>query len=245
MRFLLVALVICPGLLRAQFLWRPFKEAVTGPFHWEESQWNAAVGVGLTAAIAFGFDAEINRGLRAHPSASQDFLSHNVFEPWGRGVYAGLLVGGLYSSAWLGENKRHLQFANQLVEGYLLAAGAAQLLKVTFNRSRPSEDQGPYAFYQGTVFNTAFRSMPSGHTAVAFAFARIIHHNTSSRWISYSAHALALGTAWSRMYDNRHWASDVLVGAALGWWIGEVVAGKQVQISLAPSGTGLGVVWQF
>lgn len=245
MRFFLIVLLISPMVVPAQFLWKPFKEAVTGPFHWKESQWNAVVGVGLTTAIAMGFDAEINQGIRQAPSAGQDFLSHHVFEPWGRGVYAGILVGGLYGSAWLQGNKGHLQFANQLVEGYVLTVGATQLMKVVVNRSRPSEGQGPYAFYQGTILNTAYRSMPSGHTAVAFAFARIIHHNTSNKWLSYGAHVLAAGTAWSRMYDNRHWASDVLVGAAVGWWIGEVVAGHNHQLALVPAGNGLGVVWQF
>jgi membrane-associated phospholipid phosphatase len=57
-------------------------------------------------------------------------------------------------------------------------------------------------------------SFPSGHATVVFAFAAASHGN---KGILY---ALAVLTAVSRVYHQRHWPSDVLVGSFLGVLIG-------------------------
>lgn len=58
--------------------------------------------------------------------------------------------------------------------------------------------------------NAAF---PSSHTANAFAIATVI----ARRWrgAGFVSFPLAAAVAWSRLYLNRHWASDVVVGAVL------------------------------
>ncbi|HMP83209.1 MAG TPA: phosphatase PAP2 family protein [Verrucomicrobiota bacterium] len=68
------------------------------------------------------------------------------------------------------------------------------------------------------------RSFPSADTSKAFASARLSNRNLDSidmsPWVRTSLKAanlvLASGTAWSRVEGNRHYPSDVLVGAALG-----------------------------
>lgn len=62
-------------------------------------------------------------------------------------------------------------------------------------------------------------SFPSGHTAVAFMGATILHKEyglTRSPWYSVGGYAVATATAVSRMLNNRHWMSDVLAGAGIG-----------------------------
>jgi membrane-associated phospholipid phosphatase len=56
----------------------------------------------------------------------------------------------------------------------------------------------------------------------------------------------------SRMYDNAHWASDIIAGAMLGYSIGRLVANKQKEqkhFSLAPYSngwaTGVSVAYHF
>jgi membrane-associated phospholipid phosphatase len=45
-------------------------------------------------------------------------------------------------------------------------------------------------------------------------------------WVSGSLYLFAAGTAWSRVYDRRHWPSDVFVGAALGIASAKLVNGR-------------------
>jgi len=62
-------------------------------------------------------------------------------------------------------------------------------------------------------------SFPSGHTATAFMAATILHKEyglTRSLWYSVGGYAVATGVAAFRVMNNRHWVSDVLVGAGIG-----------------------------
>lgn len=62
-------------------------------------------------------------------------------------------------------------------------------------------------------------SFPSGHTATAFMLATMLHKEygvTQSPWYSVGGYTVATATAVSRMINNKHWFSDVLVGAGIG-----------------------------
>lgn len=66
--------------------------------------------------------------------------------------------------------------------------------------------------------NGSKNSFPSGHTSNAFALAGILHHElkNSSPILSYSGYVLATTTGAFRVLNNKHWVSDVLVGAGVG-----------------------------
>ena len=61
-------------------------------------------------------------------------------------------------------------------------------------------------------------SFPSGHTAQAFATATFMakEYGHKSIWYSIGAYTVATGVGTMRMMNNRHWLSDVLVGAGVG-----------------------------
>lgn len=62
-------------------------------------------------------------------------------------------------------------------------------------------------------------SFPSGHTATAFVAATIMHKEyglTRSPWWSVAAYGMATTTGIMRTLNNRHWISDILVGAGIG-----------------------------
>lgn len=62
-------------------------------------------------------------------------------------------------------------------------------------------------------------SFPSGHTATAFTCATIMHKEyglTRSPWFSVGAYSISTLTGIMRTLNNRHWISDILVGAGIG-----------------------------
>jgi len=65
---------------------------------------------------------------------------------------------------------------------------------------------------------SANNSFPSGHTATAFVGAELIwqEYRHQSIWYGIGAYTIATGTGFFRMYNNRHWLSDVVMGAGIG-----------------------------
>ncbi|MCD7714642.1 MAG: esterase-like activity of phytase family protein [Prevotella sp.] len=61
-------------------------------------------------------------------------------------------------------------------------------------------------------------SMPSTHTASAFMAATMLYkeYGDLSPWVGYSAYTVATATGVMRMMHNKHWLSDILVGAGIG-----------------------------
>lgn len=87
---------------------------------------------------------------------------------------------------------------------YALMAGMAFTLKHSVSEMRPD--------------HTERNSFPSGHTATAFCGATILYkeYGHLSPWYGVAGYTLATATGLTRILNNRHWMSDVLVGAGIG-----------------------------
>lgn len=66
--------------------------------------------------------------------------------------------------------------------------------------------------------HSGFNSFPSGHTANAFAAAEFLNqeYKDVSPWYGYAGYTVATATGVLRMYNNKHWLSDVAAGAGFG-----------------------------
>ena len=68
-------------------------------------------------------------------------------------------------------------------------------------------------------------SWPSGHTANSFVGATVLHKEyglTRSPWFSVAGYGIATATGVMRVLNNRHWISDVMSGAGIGIFAGEL-----------------------
>ncbi|POY36988.1 phosphoesterase [Solitalea longa] len=63
-----------------------------------------------------------------------------------------------------------------------------------------------------------YLSFPSGHTATAFAAAEFLRqeYKDQSIWYGIAGYGVATATGALRMYNNKHWFSDVVAGAGIG-----------------------------
>lgn len=66
---------------------------------------------------------------------------------------------------------------------------------------------------------SAYNSFPSGHTAQAFTAATFLSEEYKSRyhWMPYASYTVASSVGLLRVANNRHYISDVLVGAGIGY----------------------------
>ncbi len=143
-------------------------------------------------------------------------------------------------------------------EAVILGSAITGALKVALGRSRPyvSNDTNPhdFNFFKGT--SSTRQSFPSGHTTTAFAVASSVTSEVKRMWPQYTWYAApvmyggATLVGLSRMYHDQHWASDVVLGAAVGTFSGlkvvryshshpdNVIDRVILKASIAPDGRG-------
>lgn len=106
----------------------------------------------------------------------------------------------------LGVKPEHDLGERSIIAGtsFLIMASTVTILKNVSNVERPD--------------GSSDNSFPSGHTATAFMGAEMVYQEfkDESIWYGVSAYTVAAGTGFFRMYNNRHWLSDVAMGAGIG-----------------------------
>jgi len=99
--------------------------------------------------------------------------------------------------------------------------------KLVTHRERPLEGNGNGTFMSGngSIWNSSF---PSGHAINSWAFASIVAHEYPRPLIvPILAYGLAGTVVASRFAARQHFASDVILGGAMGWFIGDYVYAKR------------------
>jgi len=125
-----------------------------------------------------------------------------------------VVVGGAATLALFGKLTHRPTFTTagvDLARSFAYSATLVGAMKVTFDRTRPD----------GERF-----SFPSGHAAAAFSTAPVLTHHFG-KLAGAAAYALAGATALGRMEDRKHYLSDVVFGAALGFAVGDAIAGQR------------------
>lgn len=135
----------------------------------------------------------------------------------------------MYAVGRISKNHKLASLGLHGTEALIVGEGVAMVVKSVVGRQRPSvepADPNSYQFMRGLGGGDRYRSFPSGHTVSAFAAAAAVTAETSrnapnTTWIvapiMYGGAALV---GVSRMYNNRHWASDVIIGAGIGTFAG-------------------------
>ena len=174
------------------------------------------------------------------------------------------VIGGtLYAVGRIGGYDRVADLGLHGTEAVLFAEGVTFMLKGTVGRSRPfmTDGKDPDDFHLGKGFSSGdWSSFPSGHTSTAFAAAAAVTNETTRWWprstwiVGPLMYGGATAVGLSRMYHNKHWASDVALGAAIGTFSGRKVVQYQhghpgnrldqllLRTSVIPDGHGGGVL---
>jgi len=135
---------------------------------------------------------------------------------------------GLYLLGTANGQRRTQDLGLHTVEAIVLGYAATGPIKIVTGRARPrisGNDASKFQFLRG-LRGDDYQSFPSGHTTTGFAFAATVASETQrwwpgSRWIiGPILYGGATLTGVSRMYNNAHWASDVMAGAAIGTLVG-------------------------
>jgi membrane-associated phospholipid phosphatase len=182
----------------------------------ERARSNAALWIGSAALLGGSvlLDRTIEAGVQDGGGTRLEWLSDRL-NYLGRPQYAAVALGATYVGAKLAHAPRTAEAAGHVAIALLASGVANGALKTSVGRERPAFTDDPHHF---RPFNTKDRwqSFPSGHATVTFALAAAISEEAKRPWVTAATYGTATLVGWSRVYEDRHWASDVVGGALVG-----------------------------
>jgi hypothetical protein len=185
----------------------------TSPLHMNESNWQWAVPLVMVGAGLIASDQSIENHVPTNPSlVSHAATASNAGLAAMAGAGTGLFLLG------------HLHNDDQQRETGLLSGEAAidalvdtEIFSLAAGRNRPFSGSGSGRFFDGGD------SFPSQHAAVSWAIASVIAHEYPGPLTQLLAYGAASGISIARFIGQKHYASDVVIGSALGWYLGRQV----------------------
>lgn len=202
--------------------WTDFKYVASSPFHWKGRQWAKFAAItGATGVVMLTLDEPFQEMMLRNQSETFESVSE-VLYPLGNRVPP-LLLTGMYLTSLALKNRRMEHASLSVAKSLAISTLFYTASKSIIRRQRPTRTDDPYDFVPPFT-NKGYTSFPSGHTNTAFSVATAISlEYNDKKWVPWVAYTLATLTSVSRMYDNRHWFSDVIIGASIGHFVTKAV----------------------
>lgn len=210
------------------------------PAQWDGGEWLGAVAVAGGVVFVWTQDDQVRNFFQRNTFGAGHELSTWFFDPLPT-YYLAAFTGGLYIWGVAAGDRKTETAALLTGKAVVITAAYATLFKGAFQRERPvvgnPADPGQWHGPLGGFRHGAF---PSRHAAMSFAAATVLGSYYNDRpWVAITSYSLATLVAFSQLHEDRHWASDALAGAALGFAIGKLVINRHNKpagkISLKPS----------
>lgn len=221
---------------------------ITSPAKWSKAEYIGASTVALGATISYAFDKQIMDFVQKNKPKNFEAANTYFFDPFGKGYYTIPLMAGVYIYGAFTNKSKPKAIAMDFAKATVYSGVFITLIKHIAHRQRPfqTDPLDPYN-WDGPAGNINHTSFPSGHTIMAFTFASVIsEHYKNKIWVPITMYSLATLEGIARMEDKKHWASDVIVGGALGYAIGTwVVNNSKYKFQINPwssaQATGLSI----
>jgi len=161
----------------------------------------------LVGGVAAGSATFLDDTIRNSVAESQ-YGWGSTFETGGGPVYSTFFVAGMFTAGRFTKNARFRATTYDMLDAAIVNFAYTEVIKVTVRRERPNGQDN--------------QSFPSGHTSNAFALASVaqLHYGWK---VGVPAYLLAGVMGASRINQDKHWFSDVVAGAALGYVVGRTV----------------------
>jgi membrane-associated phospholipid phosphatase len=194
------------------------KEIWLSPFHMRKQDSKWWVGFGAVTAALIATDHKTSTALENSPAQVS----------WGNGLsqigaaYTLIpITAGFYGVGVWANNAQARETGVLGAEALLDSLIVVSVLKPIAGRVRPDSTTGE----RGQFFDGG-DSFPSGHAIEAWALASVIAHeykHGGGEFVPYVAYGLATVVSAARFTAQKHYASDIVAGAAMGWFIGRYV----------------------
>src|ERR1700722_6639985 len=202
-------------------LFRDQENFWSAPFHLTKTDLHWAVPLAFAGAALVASDTAIEKHVPTNPST----VSHAVtISNAGLAAMAGV-GGGMFLMGHFAQNDQEREAGLLSGEAGIDALLDAEIFKYALGREQPFTGDRRGRFFQGGA------SFPSEHAAISWAIASVIAHEYPGPLTELLAYGAATGISAARVVGQKHFVSDVLVGSALGWYLGRQVFRSRSQYS--------------
>jgi len=195
--------------------WNDQKAMWTSPFHMSKSDgkwWALFAG---STAVLIPMDKRLSNGL---PNTVTQIRFSKDVSQIGAAYTTLPIAGALYLYGRTKNDAKAREVGVLGAEALLDGAIMVKVLKLAAGRERPELQGGSGRFFQGED------GFPSGHAIETWAFASLISHEYApSKIVPIITYGLASAVSVSRFTARKHYASDIVAGGAMGWFIGKYV----------------------
>lgn len=238
----------CEILLSKSYLksyWHSGLTVLGQPLHYDWKDWSVFGGIATATTLAFVYDDEIFNYIDKTFTNSQSNTISQYSDIYGEELFIVPSIALTYGIGAIAKDTRLKNMSLATLQSFIFAEVASAGIKVLTCRERPDANSqswlGPFATFESTSF-------VSGHSTRAFALATTVAgFYPEKKWIGIVSYSLATMTSLGRVISKEHWTSDVIVGAALGYFIGRGVVkfnekiGNINQVKIEPIATNYGV----
>jgi membrane-associated phospholipid phosphatase len=213
-------------------LWSSVKQEFTKPFHTTKKEWLRFGMFAGGVAILTTVDEPVQKWALRLRNNNQVVASTGRYITNAGGTNELITLSGIGLYGFLTKNTKMKTTTLLASQAYITSALVESTLKLVFGRTRPSfydpteeaepKFLGPFGKtsrdFSGARSNSSF---PSGHATAAFAAATVYAMEyKNSKWVPILSYSAASLIALSRITENKHWTTDILVGSVLGYFSG-------------------------
>jgi len=191
------------------------------PDHILPNEKNFAIVVGSMFAVSFLFDQSIRNYVQKEFYGGSNLFTEFLYKVGDRNyVFYGTMA--LYSANVILQNSYYNETLMLSLMSLAVTQGITEAFKQSFRRTRPRHSPDN-AFDFGISGDSFF----SGHSSGAWAYFTVFAGRFPQiRWVAYG---LAACVSLSRIYEDAHWTSDILLGALVGYCVGRFMLRTSVR----------------
>ena len=192
------------------------------PLRWKGKEW-LTVGALTAGTILLTY---ADQPLRNATQGDQQYntsaavVGGRIYGEW---YSIGGVAGAFALYGWIAKDTTAKKVAIELFQAGVYSEFVTQILKMSVGRARPYMNLGSGNFHAFVGSNPDYNSFPSGHSTSAFALSTVMARHAHTTGLKILAYVPAGFTLFSRIYQDKHWVSDELIGAAIGYFVGNWV----------------------
>lgn len=200
------------------------KAILLSPKDWTQEEWTTATAVIGATALAYVFDDKIRQWVKQDDFESGTNMFTQVTDVFGNPTYVLPSLAIAYGIGRYNDDEHLITTTLQAAEALGITYLIIGVTKALTFRSRPREGLDAKDSWYGSDNSFNETSFFSGHIGGAMAIARIVQEQyPQKKTLHILMYSAAVLTGISRMQEDAHWASEIVLGGAVGYLAAEAV----------------------